>query len=151
MNQGIAITNGIILNHSNESLELPPKHNQMARLIALGFNYKDTAERVGVTPDRVGAIAKSPLFKSVVRQIQSELDQSVKTAQNTLIEAAPKAAEKLINIMDTSKNERLQKECANDILKGVGATRETRVEGGIHIEINENKMDLIINTLRELK
>lgn len=134
-------------------LELPPKHNQLARLIALGWSKRAAAEKLGMGEGQVSVISRSPLFQSVVEELQSEIGKGVKRALDTLAEAAPRAADTLVNIMEhpTNGDQKLQKEASVEILKGAGALRNYEAAPGVTINISETKLNLILNTLKEIR
>lgn len=135
-----------------EEAELPSKHHMAARLDALGFSKREISKKLDMSESTIWAISKSPLFKSVVRRIKEDLDKSTTKAYNLLVEAAPKASETIIRIMNDSENERLQKEAAVDILKGTSVIlHEDKSGSGLTLNISDSKIALIINTLKELK
>jgi hypothetical protein len=134
-----------------EQIELPPRHNQMARMAALGFSPKQICEKLDISSSQYTIVSQSPLFKAVVADYEKECDGAVKVAQNILIEAAPKAAQKLVDTMDVEGAYRLNKEAAHDVLKGVGAIRQEIDVRSVVINIDEKKLTLINQTLKELK
>lgn len=133
--------------------DLPPKHNQIARLAALGFNNREIGERIGMHPARVSEVKNSGLCQAVIADIRGELDECTKKAQNLLIEGAPEAAEVLLSTMRNKEAPRLAKEAAVEILKGTGAIIKEKVGGdnGITVNIGEAKMELLIATLKEIR
>lgn len=135
-----------------EEAELPSKHHMAARLDALGFSRREISKKLEMSESSLFSISKSPLFKSVVKRIKIDLDKSTTKAYNLLVEAAPKASEVVIKIMNESDNERLKKEAAIDILKGTSVIlHEDRGNGGLTLNISDSKIALIVNTLKELK
>ena len=134
-------------------LELPPKHNQLARLIALGWSKRAAAEKLGMGEGQVSVITRSPLFQAVVADFQKDIDLGVKKALGALSEAAPRAAEKLIEIMERPQNndQVLQKAASVEILKGAGAFRTVEAPTAVTVNISEAKLNLIMNTLKEIK
>jgi len=130
---------------------IPYKHHLLARLIALGFSYREAAERLGLSEGRVRAIASSPLFKKVTKDLLVEMDQSVKKAQNILVEASPKAAETIVDIMEKSNSERLRKEAAMDVLRGANVVKNEGAKPQIIINISDSKLSLIQQTIKEMK
>lgn len=134
-------------------LELPPKHNQLARLIALGWSNRAASEKLGMGEGQVSVIVRSPLFQAVVADFQKDVDKGVKKALSALAEAAPRAAEALIGIMEKPQNgdQKIQKDASVEILKGAGAFKTSEASPGITITINENKLNLILATLKEIR
>ena len=134
-------------------LELPPKHNQLARLLALGWSKRAAAEKLGMGEGQVSIISRSPLFQSVVVELTSDIDKGVKKALNTLAEAAPRAAEALVHIMEkpTNGDQKIQKEASVEILKGAGASRSYEAPVGVTINISDVKLNLILATLKEIR
>ena len=130
--------------------DLPPKHYQAARLKALGFSQREISERLGISESRLSIVAKSPLFKLTVKKLESELDEGVRKSQRILAEAAPEAAETLVDIMRNKELQRLRKEASMDILRGAGAVRGEE-KPRLNINISDSKLELILQTLKEIK
>jgi transcriptional regulator with XRE-family HTH domain len=130
--------------------DLPPKHYQAARLKALGFSQREISERLGISESRLSIVAKSPLFKLTVKKLESELDEGVRKSQRILAEAAPEAAETLVDIMRNKELQRLRKEASMDILRGAGAVRGEE-KPRLNINISDSKLELIMQTLKEIK
>jgi hypothetical protein len=138
---------------SEPVLELPAKHNQLARLLALGWSKRAAAEKLGMGEGSVSIISRSPLFQSVVDEFTKGIDKGVRRALDTLAEAAPKAAEALVNIMEhpADGDQKIQKEASVEILKGAGASRSYEAPVGVTINISEAKLNLIMATLKEIR
>ncbi len=131
--------------------EVPPRHNQLLRLIALGFNQRQCAEKLNMSESRVSIIVNTPLAKSIVKKYQNEINDGVAQAQMILMENSPEAALVLVDRMKDGENKRLQKESAVEILKGTRVIAGDKMEGQtINITINDTKMDLIMKTFQEL-
>ena len=134
-----------------QQLELQPRHNQIARLTALGWNHRQIAEKLGMSETQISVVSRSPLFKSVVEEISRGIETGVKRALDTLAEAAPKAADKLVDILDAPQDQRMAKEVAVEILKASGASRNHDSPVGVTVNINEAKLNLILTTLKEIR
>jgi transcriptional regulator with XRE-family HTH domain len=119
-------------------------------LKALGFSQREISERLGISESRLSIIAKSPLFKLTVKKLESELDEGVRKSQRILAEAAPEAAETLVDIMRNKELQRLRKEASMDILRGAGAVRGEE-KPRLNINISDSKLELILQTLKEIK
>ncbi len=140
---------------SIDTLELAPKPYQAARLQALGFSPREVCEKLGVSASWFSVNAQSPLFKATVREFQLEYDEAARTAQRVITEAAPRAAEKLVKILDATDNPaispRLIKEVAVEVLKGSGAIKSESSSPQININLSDSKMNIILQTIREIK
>ncbi len=101
----------------------------------------------------VSIISRSPLFQSVVEEFTRGIDKGVKKALNTLAEAAPRAANALVEIMENPQNgdQKIKKEASVEILKGAGASRSYEAPVGVTINISETKLNLILATLKEIR
>jgi hypothetical protein len=87
----------------------------------------------------------------VVMEIGKSIDTSVDKARLRLIEAAPKAAEVKVSLLD-SLDPKIKGDTANDILKGVGAMRqEVEAQHGPTFNIKTEQVLLIETTLKELR
>jgi hypothetical protein len=139
-----------------DTLELAPKPNQAARLTALSFSPKEICEKLGVSASWLSVTKESPLFKAVVREYQAELDEAAKKAQSVITEALPKAAEKLVEILENKGDKpeispRLQKEVAVEMLKGERVLKGESSAPQIQINLSDSKMNIILQTIREIK
>ncbi len=145
-----------IQTQSVDALELAPKPNQAARLTALGFSPREICEKLGVSASWYSINAQSPLFKAIVKEMRVEYDEAAKKAQRIVTNAAPKAAEVLVGILDKKEDDpsvsmRLRKEVAVEVLKGSGAIRESSESRGVTINLSDSKMNIILQTIKEIK
>ncbi len=135
------------------SMELSPKLAQAARLKALGMSGRQICEKLGMSESHLSLQSKAPLFKQIVADLQQEANEAVKIAQNTLIEAAPKAAERLVDLLDSVSAKdapRLLKEVSVDVLKGAGAIKTESASPQINISVSETKMNVILETIQQI-
>ena len=132
-------------------LELPPKLHQAARLKALGFRHREICEKLGMSESHLSIVSNSPLFKAVVKELSEELDDATKVAQEVLVEASPEAAEKLVTIMQTTQHEGLKRLVALDVLKGSGTIKTDITKPQIIVNLTENKMNVILETINQIK
>ena len=134
---------------------LSPRLHQAARLMALGFKHREICQKLGMAESHLSQAANSPLFKMTINELKSEMDEGAKVAQKILTEAAPEAAEKLVEIMrdknDPQVSPRLKKEVSVDILKGAGAIKVESATPQINITLSEQKMNLILETIDQIK
>jgi hypothetical protein len=144
-----------IQSQSVDSLELSPKPNQAARLTALGFTPREICEKLGVSAAWYSTNSKSPLFKAIVEEMRVEYDEAAKKAQSIITEKLPKAAEKLVEILESNDNPaispRLQKEVAVEMLKGERVLKGESSAPQIQIMLSDSKMNVILQTIREIK
>ena len=140
-----------ILSQPQTELELPPKLHQAARLKALGFRHREICEKLSMSESHLSIVSQSPLFKAVVKELGEELDEATKVAQDVLVEAAPEAAEKLVDIMRTTQHEGLKRLVTLDVLRGSGTIKTDVTKPQIVVNLTENKMNIILETLREIR
>ncbi len=137
------------------SLELSPKHNQLLRLLGLGWSLSSAAREVGMGYESAREVSSSPLFRSFLSDFKKQLNEGVLVAEHKLQEASPVAAEFLVDLMrgnvDPQAQPRIRKEAAVEILKATGVVKQQEVRAGITINISEEKLTLINQTLREIK
>lgn len=140
-----------IQTQSHTELDLPPKQHQAARLKALGFKNREICEKLGMSESHLSIISNSPLFKSVVKELGEELDDASKVAQDILIEASPEAADNLVKIMRDTDHKGLQRLVALDILKGSGTIKTDITKPQIVVNLTENKMNIILETINQIR
>lgn len=131
-------------------LAVAPRHHQIARLTALGFSSGHICGVMAMTIPALNAVRCSPLFKSVVKSLQIGQDEKVMKAREVLIDSAPKAAEVKVGLLE-SESEKIRGDTSSDILKGLGVTREDERDRGVTVNIAGEKMDLIFNTIMEIR
>ena len=148
----------IQLKAEDKNIELAPRHNQIARMYAFGFSQREISERLGMGQAHLSIICNTPLFKQVVKEMQGKMNEGLVTAQNILMEASPKAAEILVEVLENvgspagiEMSPRMAKEVALDVLRSSGAAKTADSGPKIIVEINEKKMELIFTTLKELR
>ena len=134
-----------------DELSLPPKLHQAARLMSLGFKNREICEKLGMSESHLSIVSKSPLFKDVVHTLMNELDDAAKLAQTVLVESAPKAAEVLVDIMRTTQHDGLKRLVALDLLKGSGAIKSESSSPSIVVNLTENKMNIILETIQQIR
>jgi hypothetical protein len=135
----------------NGELYLQPKLHQAARLKALGFRNREICEKLDMSESHLSVVSNSPLFISVVKGLMEEMDEATKIAQQTLIEAAPEAAEKLVDIMRSTQHEGLKRLVTLDVLKGSGAIKTESTSPHVTVNLTENKMNIILDTIKEIR
>jgi len=143
--------NSLSQSQPQTELELPPKLHQAARLKALGFRHREICEKLGMSESHLSIVSNSPLFKAVVKELSEELDDATKVAQEVLVEASPEAAEKLVTIMQTTQHEGLKRLVALDVLKGSGTIKTDITKPQIIVNLTENKMNIILETINQIK
>lgn len=89
------------------------RHRLIVTLLAQGMNHKEIAEQLGVTAVHVGYVAAQPWAREQgLAIIHEQCDETMRK----LHEASLKAAETLVNVMETSENTETKRKAANDIL-----------------------------------
>ena len=136
---------------TDSEIELSPKVYQCPRLDALGFKPGEICEKLGVSNSWVSLTRKSPLYKQTVSQFEQEINEGAIRAKKMLLDQAPHAAEVAIGFLDDTEHPRMQKEIAVEILKGVGAVHTEEQGPRINIQINDSKLELIMQTLKEIR
>ena len=91
--------------------------------------------------------AKKEAEKAEIRAIAAEFSPLV-SARNKFVDAAPKAADKLVEMLDEN-DKRLVKEVALDISKGLGVLKgETQTQPVVQISISDQKIAILEESLR---
>jgi len=104
-----------------------------------------------MSESHLSIVSNSPLFKAVVKELSEKLDDATKVAQEVLVEASPEAAEKLVTIMQTTQHEGLKRLVALDVLKGSGTIKTDITKPQIVVNLTENKMNIILETINQIK
>lgn len=138
-----------------EKNHLSPRLYQAARLIAFGFKNRQVCQKLNISESHLSKVSHTPLFKATVKQLMDELNTAPKAAQEILMEASPQAAETIVEIMNTKDNPaispRLRKEAAMDVLKGAGVVKSESTTPEININISEQKVNLILETIEQIR
>lgn len=114
----------------NEIQRMLPRHFRILELTLHGLSRSQVAEEIGMSPEGVGLILKSPIFQSELSRQREELlgktqeaaqvatEHSVARAQEILQGAASQAAEKHVTLLQ-SEDEAIAQRSANSILDRV--------------------------------
>lgn len=145
---------------SNEIQRIMPHHFRIMELDLAGLGRKEIAAQVGMSEAGVGNILKSPIYQDEVArrrkdQFREETDaavqevrQGTRTAMQKLEDAADKAADTQIGLLD-SDDESIQHRTAKDILDRVYGSGD---QGGTtNITIDAENVQLIQQALSEDK
>lgn len=140
------------------SNHLNPRYQQIQDLCMLGYKPGEIAEKLGMSLSWVSTILNAPNFQHQlsIRQAKhiDELDTDIirtkKEAVDELKENALKAAQKMVNLLDSSKEETILK-AASDILDRVGPAKKSGSEGSNNTVIMiDTKMANIIQESLEM-
>ena len=135
---------------------LTPRHLRIVDLSVKGLGVKDIAEELGMSSTMVGIVRNSPTFKHefALRRAfieEREGEQQVQDddeVMKTLRDGAKKAAEKLVDHLDSPEDSTSVKSCTEILDRsGYGKKREESVAAVAAIVINSEDSRLIIETL----
>lgn len=109
----------------HEVSRLTHVHMAMVELALAGATVSEIASAMGRTPQSVSLIVRSPHFQNELARrrkeqqitIDHQASGTINRAKTLIEENALRAAETLRGLMETSKDVRLQKDCAVEILK----------------------------------
>lgn len=81
-------------------------HQEIARMLALGFKPARIAQELGVTTQTVSNVRNNPLVAARLKQLQSLRDASVVDVRRQVMELVPDAIETIAGVMEdeNSKN-----------------------------------------------
>ena len=138
--------------HSESTRRLMPKslntrHRALMRMLVAGVSVKDAARALGYNEERAYQISMSPLFKEEMERMRREVDKRfiegeaekpsfVGIARGILEDAAPEAAQALVDILRTGDIKHRQMS-AKEILDRVGVAGEKGKGEGVSIEVSD--------------
>jgi len=102
----------------------------VALLISLGLKQSEAARMVGVRPAQVTRWKKNEAFAAFLAQKLEEVESKVEGTRKILIEGAPMAALKIMDLLD-SEDESIQIRASSDILDRVGVSKTARLEAEV--------------------
>lgn len=110
-----------------ELQRLNPAHFQIVDLCLQGYGPKEISQVVGMTPQAVSLITKSPVFQqelsrrreTMEKTVNSEIASTISNARLKLEANAEKAIDKVTDLMEKAEDERVQLTAARDILDRV--------------------------------
>ena len=106
------------------------KHHEVIRLIVLGKTNVEIAKLLGCTKENISTIRNEPLVQAQVASLTSQADAEIVDIAKRISEIAPKAIDKLEQVLDSSEtNAALQVTVARDLLDraGHGAVKQHQV------------------------
>jgi len=133
---------------------LLPRHYRLVELFLDGHNVKTVAQAVGMTPQTVSIIYKSPLFQSELarrrarRELHSDAaaDSRLSKARQVLLDSAEDAANVHVSLL-SSDDPRIAQLSANAILDRV--FEKTEKTGHPTVVISADKLSILQVALKE--
>lgn len=118
-----------------EIQKLKENHQRIIDMVLDGMGNKEIAEKLGMTPTGVGLIRRSPVFQgelerrsnSIQEKIEAEVVQTRVDAGTRITEAATRAAEVQIELLD-SESEIVRQKSAMDILDRAGYGKTSKMD-----------------------
>jgi len=110
--------------------QLSYRQRVVVLLIAAGLKQCDAARMMGVRPPQVTRWKKIPAFAAFLAEKLEEGDNKVEGVRKILLEGAPMAALKIMDLLD-SKDEGIQIRASSDILDRVGVSKTARLEAEV--------------------
>jgi transposase len=109
-------------------MKLDARHHEAIAMMLAGASRQEIATKLGVHPTLVYQWTKHPEFAAALENARKELQQRV-TAMVTdrLAEEAPKSLERLVQLRDTARSERVQLIASQDLLDRAGFKAVERV------------------------
>jgi hypothetical protein len=140
---------------SNEIQRMMPRHFRILELCLEGLPIKAVAEEVGMTPQGVSLIVKSPLFQEELQRRRGERDGgndslaalSIDRARRLMEEKAFDAANTHVKLLE-SNDERVAQKSASAILDRVFGKHDDR---GVSVVIEAESVQLLQLALMESK
>lgn len=142
--------------------KLLPRHYRILELRLAGLSNKAIAESVDCTPQTVGIVSRSPLFRAEYQRrlasqtqnrVVEEADAFASLARSTLEQNAERAAQTQVDLLE-SEDDSVRLRSSGSILDRVlGKPEGTQASDGpsIKVEIQTKDAQLLILALRESK
>lgn len=138
---------------------LKESHQHIKRLAAQGKSTAEIAEIMGMHPDSVGNIKRSPLFQVALAGHRMAIDEEIaKTTADSIVndpvvkifeEAKVDAAAKVVGLMRHAQSEKLQSDNAWEILNRTGYRPKEGPEGKQQVVIAAEQMLVLNQALSE--
>ena len=147
-------------NGPHEIKRLLPRHFKMLELKLAGLGNKEIAEALGVTPQNVYAVSRSPIFNAEyqrqleaqntdsLRQVVTDTEEKVK---QILLDNAESAATTQATLLD-SPDESVRLRASNSILdRVIGKPQDKSGQPGMGVSINieTEQANLLVTALKE--
>lgn len=113
-------------NQHYEIKQVWERQHQIARLLVLGWNNKQIAKHLGITPQTVSNARNNPEVMRKIELLRARADEGVISVSQRIQELAPRAVEVLNELMENSdfSNRRL---ASQDILDRAGFGAVTKM------------------------
>lgn len=99
---------------------LNTRHKSLALVVASGLSIQDAAEKIGYSKTWAYEVAKSPLFRSLVKHYEKEMVEStLQQAKERTYHEALASVNKLVELRDHSENENIQLSAAKELVQMV--------------------------------
>ena len=140
-------------------VRLTPRHLEYARLLLRGETVASARKQVGISESQASVINGSPIFQEHLSKLQGQADLMVKEKKlkRDPVEAlfrneGMNSALTLIGLRSQTKNLRVQKEAAVEILNRGGYTGKVEdTRPVININLTDGKMAMIAESVKEIR
>jgi hypothetical protein len=117
-------------------LNFTSRHMDIIRRLVAGQTQRVIAQEMGYTEGRLSIIINSPLFqiklKAFEKQVNDRVVDNVANFEKKVRELQTPALETISGLMERSKNERLRRDCAKDVLELGGNIKKERDADGMN-------------------
>ena len=133
------------------------REEEILRRKLAGATNKAIAKAMGLTENRVSFIVTSPIFQAMQTSRQEIINKKFEDNLATdpvmkiFRDNKEKAAKKIVELMDNSKSEKLQKEAAVDTLEFQGITKKPQEDHSTKIYIDKSMSKDIRIAIKALK
>lgn len=126
-------------------------HREIARLLVLGMSSRDIADQLDVSEAMVSYTKNSPIVQREMDQMSAARDVAAVDIGKRIQELAPKALEKLEDLMAKATSETLQARIADSLLDRAGhAAVKTFRSENVHAFLNAEDIADIRARAREI-
>lgn len=125
-------------------------HHEIMRLLVMGLKRQEIATILGVSPVTVTNVQESPVCREELARLRGERDQNAVDVSARFKELAPKAVEKLEELMDCGSPQ-VELSATKDVLDRAGHTAIQRIRSeNINMVLTREELNRIKQTARDL-
>jgi len=137
----------------NSAKNLLPQHIPILLLRVQGFRSAEIASMLGITPATVYRVLNSQPGRAMLLKLYAEAGLAVADAGRAFLEAAPMAADVVIELAQEGNKEETRLKAAFSILDraGYGATKKTEAKHTVEVNatVSTKELDELRTALRE--
>ena len=133
-------------------MSITPQQHQILMAYLSGQSGYEIAKAMGLSANTVYYHLRNPIVKAMMVEKLRNLDVQLMEFKIKAIEASSMALDRIINLSQNAKEEKLQRDCSNDIIRiaGLEPSKRVIVQGNTLNGIDEQTLEYYDTVVAEI-